>query len=304
MTQVTGNILVLFSIMLISFLAKQLKLMPKGTIPVLTALLFNITLPALIFTSITTGPGLEVLKESLPLVSIAVAYCLSTNLVAGIILKRLAAKDKSAGVLAFASIFSNTSFVGLPLCYLIFGQAGVVLGSLYDFVQTLFMFTSGIMFLGGSRGGLLEVIGDQLKEPPVLSLIAGLVVLLTGLKIPTVVMEPLKMLGDVNTVLAMFAIGQYLELKCFLDFSRLKKLLPLVLTKLLILPFAVLGIITLIPLTSQIKGVLTIMVASPTAILAAVLAEKYKLDYELGVMAVVATTGLSIITIPMILSFL
>jgi len=304
MTEVTSNILVLFSIMIISFLAKQLKLMPQGTVPVLTALLFNITLPALIFSSITSGPGLELLKESLPLVSIAVAYCLSTNLVAGIAIKKAVSKDKSAGVLAFATVFSNTSFVGLPLCYLIFGQTGVVLGSLYDFVQTIFMFTTGIMFLGGSKSGFFKVIGSQLKEPPVLSLLAGLAVLLTELKVPREVLEPLKMLGDVNTVLAMFAIGQYLELNCFLDFSRLKKLLPLVLTKLLILPLAVLGIISLIPLTNQIKGVLTIMIASPTAILAAVLAEKYKLDHELAVMAVVTTTALSMISLPLILSLL
>lgn len=290
--------------MLISFVTKQLKLMPKGTIPVLTALLFNVTLPALIFSSITTGPGLEILKESLPLVSIAFAYCLSTSLVTGIILKKVASKDRSAGVFAYASIFSNTSFVGLPLCYLVFNQSGVVLGSLYDFVQTLFMFTLGIMFLGGQKGGLLKIFSSQLKEPPVLGLLAGLLVLISGLRVPKEILEPVKMLGDANTVLAMFAIGQYLDLRCFKDFSRIKKLVPLILVKLLILPLFALGIMSLMPLTAQIKGVLIIMVASPTAILAAVLAEKYKLDYEFAVMAVVATTGLSIITLPLILSFL
>ncbi|MGI6331125.1 MAG: AEC family transporter [Zhaonellaceae bacterium] len=304
MTEVTSNIVVLFSIMIISYLAKQAKLIPKNTAQVLTPLLINITLPALIFSSITSGPNLEILVESLPLIGISFGYYIVASLAASLYFKKLPQKSKRAGVFAYATIFSNTAFIGLPLCSLIFGEPGVVLGSLYDFVQTIFMYTVGIAFMSGQEKGLVKTLRDQLKEPPVIGLLAGLLTLFLGLKIPGIILEPIKMLGSINAVLAMFAVGQYFQLHCFKEFDRLKKLVPLVALKLLIIPLLVLGIAGFLPLTPQSKGVLAIMIASPTGILTAVFAEKYKQDYEFAVMAVVAATGLSIITLPVMLSLL
>jgi len=304
MTEVTSNILVLFSITIISYLAKLARLVPKNTTQVLTALLTNITLPALIFSSITGGPSLEILAESLPLIGITFCYYIVASLVAGLYFKKGTQKSKQAGVFAYASIFSNTSFIGLPVCSLVFGEPGVVLGSLYDFVQSIFMYTVGIAFLSGQGKGSVNTLKAQLKEPSVLGLLAGLVVLIFDVKIPGIILEPIKMLGSINAVLAMIAIGQYFQLQCFQDFDRLKKLVPLVILKLLIVPLLVLGIAGFLPLTPQNKGVLAIMIASPTGILTAVFAEKYKQDYEFAVMAVVAATGLSIITLPVMLSLL
>jgi predicted permease len=304
MTEVTSNIIVLFSIMIISYLAKQAKLMPHNTRQVLTPLLTNITLPALIFSSITGGPNLGILLESLPLIGIVFGYCIVASLLASLFLRKAPKKSKSAGVFAYAVIFSNTAFIGLPLCSLVFGESGVVLGSLYDFSQSIFMYTVGIAFLTGQEKGLVKTLKTRLKEPPVIGLMAGLIVLFSGLKIPNIVLEPIKMLGSINAVLAMFAIGQYFQLRCFKDFERLKKLVPLVALKLLVIPLLVLGLSSFVRLTPMTRGVLAIMIASPTGILTAVFAERYKQDYEFAVMAVVAATGLSIITLPLILSFI
>ena len=304
MGQVTSNILVFFFIMVLSFLVKKRQLMPENTISVLTALLFNITLPALIFSSVVRGPGLEILREGIALIGIALTHYVVVCLVAVLWLRKVSKSNPDAGVFAFAAIFANTSFMGLPLVYLLFGESGVVLGAIYDLVQTLFMFTLGIMFLGGKEEGVLKTFQSQLKEPPVIALLLGLIVLLAGIKLPVILLEPFKMLGSTTSVLAMFAIGQYMEPGCFKDWGQLKKLVPLVAIKLVVVPLAILGLASFLPLTTQVKGVLAIMLASPTAILAAVFAEKYKQDYKFAVMAVVATTGLSILTLPFILSLL
>lgn len=304
MDQVTQNILVIFSIVIISYLAKKAKLLPSSTKKVLTDLLFNITLPALIFTSVVSGPGLEILREAAGLVGVAIVYFLVSGLTALGILRKLKNKGKKAGVLAFAAIFSNTSFIGLPLILLLYGQAGVVLGAIYDLVQTLFMFTIGIMFMGAKKGRLLDTLLAQLKEPPVLALLVGLVVLVLDLRVPAMILEPLTMLGATTSAMAMFAIGQYLELRGFRELKNLGALLPVIGLKLLIIPIAVLGLVSFLPFTGLVGGVLAVMLASPTGVLTAVLAERYNQDERFAAMTIVATTALSVLTLPLILSFL
>lgn len=304
MEQLTTSILTIFSIMILSYLTKRLKLMPENTAPVLTALLFNVTLPALILSSVASGPGKEILLDGFALMSIAFLYCAIACLVILMYLRKLPASNQSAGVLAFTTVFANTAFVGLPIIYIIYGNTGVILGALYDQVQTLFMFTLGIMFVGGREGTILQTIVSRLKEPPVIALGMGLVVMLSGIEFPQIVMNPLKMLGNTTSVLAMFTIGQFIDLQYFKDLKKLKKLVPVIFLKLLVIPLAVLWITGFLPLEPQARGVLAIMLASPTAILAAIFAQRYGKDYELAVMAVVATTGLSIITLPLILSLI
>ncbi|MFA5536233.1 MAG: AEC family transporter [Bacillota bacterium] len=304
MEQLTVSILTIFAIMIISYLTKLAKLVPENTVPVLTSLLFNVTLPALILSSMASGPGREILRGGFTLVGINFVYCGLASLLILFYLKNLPSTNRTAGVLAFSSVFANTAFVGLPIIYLLYGDTGVILGALFDQTQTFFMFTLGILFVGGREGTILQTIAGRFKEPVVISLLAGIILLLFGVEFPAFVMGPLKLIGGTTSVLAMFTIGQFINLQYFKDLKRVVKILPVVALKLLVIPLAVLWITGLLPLDPQTRGVLAIMLASPTAILAAIFAKRFGSDYELAVMAVVATTGLSIITLPFILSMM
>jgi predicted permease len=304
MEQLTGSIMVMFAIMVLSYLTKRWRLMPDNTNSVLTSLLYNVTAPCLIFVSLVSGTRITLLREGLVVIGIALSYVTIACLVALWFLRRVPASDTTAGVFAFTSIFANTSFMGIPLVYLLFGTAGVAIAALYDQVQNLFMFTLGIIMLGHREGGLLMTVGHRLKEPPVVALGAGLLIILTGIKVPQPVLEPIKMIGDTTSALSMFAIGQFIDLNCFRNSARIKKVLAVVTTRLVLIPLIVLGITAFLPIPSLVRGVLGIMVAAPSAVMGAVLAKQYEQDYEFAVMAVVATTALSSITLPVVMLLL
>lgn len=304
MEQLTGSIVVMFAIIVLSYLTKRWRLMPNNTNQVLTSLLYNVTAPCLIFSSLAIGPGISVLKESIAVIGVALGYCLAACLVAMWFLQKVPASDTTAGVFAFTSIFANTGFMGIPLVYLLFGASGVVMAALYDQVHNLFMFTLGTIMLGGKEGSYLLTLCRRFKEPPVIALGAGLLIIVTGLKVPQPVLEPVKMVGDTTTVLAMFAIGQFIDLNCFRNTARIKRVLAVASIRLVLFPSIVLGLTAFIPLPSLVRGVLGIMVAAPSAVMSAVLANQYEQDYEFAVMAVVATTALSSITLPVVMMLL
>ncbi|HHY60799.1 MAG TPA: AEC family transporter [Clostridia bacterium] len=304
MEQLTASLVAMFGILLLSYGAKQGKLMPAGAHPVLSSLLYNVTSPCLIFTSLAAGPGLEALREGLVMVGVAFAYCGIACLLAFFFLRRVPAGDATSGVAAFSSIFGNTGFMGIPLSYLVFGPPGVVLSTLYDQVHNLFMYTVGVSILGVKGRNLGETLVRRLQEPPLLGFMAGLAVLLSGVTLPDPVLRPVKMLGDTTAALAMFTVGQFLVLDGFRRGDRLKKLLLVVSLRLLVFPCAVLGLTSRLPLSPTVKGVLVIMAASPTAVMSAVLSQRYGKDYEFAVMAVVTTTALTVVTMPLIMSLL
>lgn len=304
MEQLSISIVAMFGILVLSYGIKRARIMPANSHSVLTSLLYNVTAPCLIFTSLATGPGVEVLREALVVAGVALAYCGSACFLALWLLRKAPAADKTSGVAAFSSIFGNTGFMGIPLTHMVFGATGVVMSAMYDQVHNLFMYTVGISLLGVKGSNIWETVAGRLKEPPLVALMAGLLVLVSGVRIPGLVLEPVKLLGDTTSVLAMFTIGQFMELSCFRNTHRIKKLLLVTGLRLVLFPCAVLGLMSLLPLSAQVKGVLAIMLASPTAVMSAILSQRYEQDYEFAVMAVVATTALSVVTMPLIMSLL
>lgn len=296
--------MVMFAVIVLSYLIKRLRLMPDHTNEVLTSLLYNVTTPCLIFSSLAFGPGIAVLKEGIGVIGIAFGYCLIASLVGMWFLRKVPPSDTTAGVVAFTSIFANTGFMGIPLVYLLFGASGVVVAALYDQVHNLFMFTAGTIMLGGKEGSYLLTVCRRFKEPPVIGLGAGLLIMLAGFKVPQPITETIKMVGDTTTVLAMFAIGQFVDLNCLRNTARIKRLLAVVPVRLVLIPSIVLGSTSFLPLSPLVRGVLGIMVAAPSAVMGAVLAKRYEQDYEFAVMAVVVTTALSSFTLPVAMMLL
>ncbi|NLL20000.1 MAG: AEC family transporter [Clostridia bacterium] len=304
MEQLTGNIIAMFAIVVLSYLTKRWRLMPHHTNAVLSSLLYNVTAPCLIFISLVSSSGTSLLKEGLIVIGVALGYLTIACLVALWFLRKVPSSDTTAGVVAFTSIFSNTGFMGIPLVYLLFGASGVAIGALYDQAHNLFMFTLGTIMLGQKEGGFLITAARRLKEPPVIALGAGLLILVTGIKIPAPILEPVKMIGETTSALAMFAIGQFIDLNCFRDTARLKKLPVVAALRLVLIPLIVLGLTSLLPFPPLVRGVLGIMVAAPSAVMSAVLAKQYEQDYEFAVMAVVGTTAVSIISLPLVMGLL
>lgn len=70
MGQLVASILIMFTISVLSFFIKKRGLMPENTTTVLTALLFNVTFPSLIFSSMATGLGRNILDQCLVLMGV------------------------------------------------------------------------------------------------------------------------------------------------------------------------------------------------------------------------------------------
>jgi len=206
--------------------------------------------------------------------------------------------DRARGsVLRFATTFSNAGFMGIPLEYALLGRDGVFFGAVYVAMFNIVCWSWGLVTMCGS---LREVRTRTLfVNPGTVGVACGLPFFLFSLRLPEVLDEPVRMLADLNTPLAMIVIGYYLAEARFGAVLRCGAAYVSGLLRLVVLPGIVLAAVWLCRPADPVMAVALVTAASaPVAALTTVFAARYDRDVSLSVGLVAGTTLLSILTMP------
>ena len=216
----------------------------------------------------------------------------------------------ASAVFALGASYSNNIIVGLPLLLAALGEQ--VLGIIFLIVTfhsaLLFALTSIIAAKSTSKRNassfkLFSFIKQSLNNPFIISILAGLIVNLSGLTMPIFLQDSLALISKPAISLALFILGASLA------FYQVKDTLTFIsiacISKLIILP-------TLVFITSQyifnlqsfVVTVLVMLSACPTGVNAYIVAASHQQHEKTIAGTVVLSTLLSIITIPLWLSFI
>jgi len=201
----------------------------------------------------------------------------------------------------YATIFSNSVYIGIPIILPTLGYDGILFLSIYVVVSNTFQFTYGIWLL--SQGEEEMSPRRILLNPAVLGAGTGLILYLAQIQLPTVIYNGLDTIAGLSSPLGMILLGGYLAR------SQIKQIflnIPNYWTatnRLLITPL--LGIIGLwlLPISNPtVLLTLAVVNSTPTAVNAALFSQIYGGDYEYGAQIVVLTSILSLITLPVLLT--
>lgn len=192
-------------------------------------------------------------------------------------------------------MFSNTGNMGLPLCLFAFGEQGLVLAITVFTVSAILQFTLGIWLASGSSS-----MGMVFKTPLIYSVILALLLKISGINLPSTIIETAQMLGYMTIPLMLMALGVSLA---NLSVGHIKRATILSVIR-LSMGFAV-GVILadIFDLTGISRGVLIIESAMPVAVFNYLFALKYdRAPKEVAGMVLVSTL-LSFLTMPALLWF-
>ena len=256
----------------------------------INAISVNVFLPALVFTvmssqdfDLTRYPGLAIA---------AAAVFFGSGLIAWPIANFL-----KYDVRTFVPpiMFNNCGNLGLPLALLAFGDSGLAPAIVLLIVTNLLYFSFGIYIVDQQvhwRSVLLS--------PPILASVAGLVVSLWGVPVPTMIATPIAMLGDALIPVMLFALGIRLVDVNLNDWKI--GLIAAVLCPLTALVVA-LGIQPLLQLPDDQFRQLLLYCALPPAVLVYLVAEQYQQEPQ-KVAAMVGFGNIAaIIIVPAMLPF-
>jgi len=175
-------------------------------------LITNVALPCSIFYSVLKYLNMDALKEVSNRLIFTFASVIIGYVAAFFVIKLVKMREGRRGVFYNAVVNANTIFIGLPLNMALFGEAASKYYLMYYITNTVSIWTLGYMLLAGDSldGNEDEKSEFNLKKllsPPLIAFVIAFIVLLSGIKVITPIVETTKYLGSVVTPLALLYIG-------------------------------------------------------------------------------------------------
>ena len=295
----------LFALVVVGYVAGKLGYLGGVFDRQLSRLVINITCPALILSSAMTGtlPDRHLI---LPLLLISViTYIILAS--AAFLLPRYLTKNKDdEGPIGFALMFGNVGFMGYPVVASIFGHEAVFYAAVLNVVNTFAVFTIGTILITGKS----EMEGERFQKKVLYStpmLAAYLTMAIVALEIdniPEALSQPLTMLGNITVPAALLIIGSSMSNLPLRSLLGNPTVYITTLFRLAILPIGIHFLMNATGFSPMVVNINTLVIAMPVATYGTILCLKYEKDTTMMTEVTFITTLLSMISIPMLVTYL
>lgn len=258
-------------------------------------LVFNITLPSLLFISIIkTDLGKT---TNLPLIGVGLVGTLLAFLLLELVAKHWVHPVSERGIVVQGGFRSNMGIIGLAYCFNAYGNEGLVAASLYMALMTVLFNVLSVVTLNRSlqhEAGLKGTLLGIARNPLILGILLAFPVAWSGLNVPQVLIRTGEYFADMTLPLALLCAGASLNfgaLRHNMSHAMIAALFKLGIVPLLI----TLGGIW-IGFRGMELGVLLLMASAPTAAASYVMVRSMGGNGALAANIIVITTVGSLLT--------
>ena len=310
-------------IVVVGFIAGKRGYMNEEFDKKLSALVVNITCPALILSS-TMGETLPDRNMILPLLGISfLTYILLTG-VSFTLPRLLTRRKEDEGIVGFALMFGNVGFIGYPIVASIFGQTAIFYAAILNVANTFFVFTIGNMLVANSNETLrytaqaptkreqahYENFKLRLKRKfekkvlystPMLSAYLSMVIVALGITdIPEAISKPLTMIGNITVPGALMIIGSTMAQLSGRAMLGNVTVYATSVFRLVLIPLAFYWLFTWMGYDPYVVNINTVIIAMPVATYGTILCLINNRDTTLMTELTFTTTIISMFTIPLL----
>jgi len=265
----------------------------------------NVALPAITISGMNIPLTSEKLDQTIWILALSIpAYGLA--FIAGIISARLLTKDRAKrNVYIFALLFSNSSYMGLPVFQSIYGKESIFYVILYGIPFNILFFTLGIKLMSNNK----EENAFDWKiviNPGLIATFGSLALFLMNLHLPALLTGTLDMVGNTCVPLSMIVIGVMLSELSLKEMLTNRGVYIFTIVRLVILPLLTLILFKYI-FKIQDKWLLAVPVivsGMPVGTSLGMLAKKYNNNETLSSQTILISTLFSCLTIPLLIYLL
>lgn len=306
MSAVVNAAFPVFALILIGYVAARRHILSEQASQHLNSYVVWLALPALLFHSMASVSWQEL--NQIPFILATIGGMLSTFIIFMFWQRRrFPLSDNS--VASLAASYSNTGYMGLPLCMLAYGQAGITPAIISMILTACVLFALSIVCL---ETGLqkhrsiwtsMRHTGMALaKNPLIVSPVAGIALSGLGIALPAPIAELARLLGSSASPCALVTIGLFLaQTRSTRPHPALTAVLFM---KMLFLPAitAVLAFLVFdMPPVQREAAVL--LAALPIGTGPFMLATMYQRDTQLVSQSIFVSTVLSVISVSLLLAY-
>ena len=292
---VAGQVVTLFLLMGVGFVMAKLGRLSPGTLGQLSNLLLYVAIPCVIISSMQIDPDPGLLRNIGIMFLITVAYYVVFCSLVPLLFR--SSPEDTRVVLRFSTVYANNGFMGMPLLQAVLGEGAVIFAVVATVTFNLFQWTHGVILVGGQKKISVR---QALINPGTIGLAVGLVLFLSGLRLPSMVGNAVDFLGDLNTPLAMVVIGGQMASTDLGRTFRRPDLYASSILKLIVIPLITALVLLPFHLPALVYCSMVILAGTPTAGTSGILAQQYNRDVGSAAQMVTLSTLLSVVTLPVV----
>lgn len=311
------NVVILFLMMIPGVILKKCRLAGDDFGKGLSNLVLYIAQPALFLHAYIAFEGsfASIWKNALGVFVLSV-FAHTLFAVVAICLFR-GAEDGRRRMLRFATVFSNSAFMGIPLVSAILGTEATIYASIYNITFNLFVWSLGVHFCtegkeDGKEGKKISALLVRVLCHPVnIASAVGILILASGIgrHVPALLFSSLEMLKNLVAPLSMVVIGLRMASISLRGAFSDRYLYLFLSLRHIILPTLVLLSLWLFGLMGLSFGqtantVVVLLAATPAATSATMFAERYGCDPVYISRTVMISTLLSVVSMPLLVLLL
>ena len=292
---------VLFAIIVLGYVAGKTKVMSLEGNKSLSTMVNSIANPCSVLYAALCSQRSFTNLQILQLLGIAIGMFVFLILAAQLVPKMLGVKKEESGQYKYMMIFSNISYMGIPVISAVLGESATISAAIFIMVFYCFLYTYGIFLLRDKKETFKL---GALINPTLIASLTGIVCYFFNVRASGILANLLQSVRNITTPCAMLIVGATLSTLPLKAVFSNWRLYIVSLLKLLILPGAV--YLCLRPYLGDniVFKALIVMMSMPIAANFTTLCAQYDRDQQLSASAIFITTALSLVTIPLIAGLL
>lgn len=299
LSQLTGQIVLMFILMLVGLLINKLGFMHAQTSTDLTNILLYVVSPCLIINAFQQRFSASRL-QTLGLVIVGILIIYAVMIIVTQLVFRRVADPNLRRIMRYGSVYSNAGFMGIPLTSSLFGSTGVFFAVASLAAFNIFSWTHGISLFTGRQGSRRENLKQIILNPNIIAIIVGLVLFVTSTRLPGIISNAVTYVSAINTPLSMIVIGNSLAAVKLNRETLDKRLWGVLLLRNLLFPYLTIAVLQLIGITGVPLFTTVLMAACPVAGIVVLFTLKVHGEPGPAVALMSVSTILSIATIPLV----
>lgn len=298
--------LIFLIIMVLGYIAFSRRILRRDALGVMSALFVNLTLPALIFVSITTGATREEILSAWYILPVGfLCYALLSG-IACITAKVMRLKGEEAGMYRLCATFGNMGFIGIPLATAVYGPGAMAFISVYTIVDQLLTWTYGISLISGESPAskeALKAMGKKMLNAPFAATLLAMLFVFFRIPVPAVFGEAFQSVSQASTALSFLYIGGMIALHPVRAIFRCRSVWAIVVFKMVCFPLLFQFLLSPFISNREALGIIMIAAGLPSISMAPILAQRYEKNVMFPTAAVIVTTVCSVVTYPILFYF-
>lgn len=296
-------ILPVFVMVALGWILKNKGFLPEAFFNSADKFVFKVALPCNLFISVVKG-DVSKLKTALPLMGLMGLIILAFFLVACAVVPVFLRDNGKRGAFIQGMCRGNFAILGLPIAENLFGEAGtttaaVVMPMAIVLVNVLAVIILSVYAPSDVRktplATFINIVKSVVKNPLIISVAAGLAVMLLNIQIPVFASKTVTELSDTVFALALMSLGAGFSADSLK--GRVAASTVCAVCKTIVLPLV--GVTTAVAMGFRgvELGILLIFFGAPTAVSSYIMAKNMKSDYEMAGQILLISTLLCMFTL-------